>query len=48
MPEARRRLARLLRALRTQPLRLLEVEQEYVVYDSNVSLDRGWMPEVNP
>jgi hypothetical protein len=45
LKDARRQLARLLRALRTAPVDLLEVEQEYVVFDSHVDLDRGWITE---
>ncbi|WP_370592616.1 hypothetical protein [Streptomyces sp. NBRC 109706] len=42
---AERRLAALLRALdaSTVPASIVEVEREYVVHDSNLALDDGWL-----
>ena len=42
-PSAERALVMLLTVLRVAQLDVLEVEQEYVVHDSNLSVDAGWM-----
>jgi hypothetical protein len=42
---ARRRLDELLRALLAARHEVLEVEQEYVVHDSNLAHDHGWLTE---
>lgn len=45
--EARERLDALVDAVRTAGHAILEVEEEYVVYDSNLALDAGWIsPEM--
>jgi hypothetical protein len=41
--EARRRLQALIEALRAHAYEILEVESEYVVYDSNRRHDAGWL-----
>ena len=38
------RLQRLLAGLEAAGERIIEVESEYVVYDSNLALDAGWLP----
>lgn len=42
--EARAALAELLDDLRAAGLHVLDSEEEYVVYDSNLDLDAGWLP----
>jgi hypothetical protein len=42
-PEARRRLAALAAALTEARCPPVEIEEEFVVHDSNLSLDDGWM-----
>ncbi|WP_433087486.1 hypothetical protein ACQP1P_16175 [Dactylosporangium sp. CA-052675] len=42
-PEARRRLDALLAELTSARLTIVEVEQEYVVLDSNPAVDAGWI-----
>lgn len=42
--DARRELDRLLTALTENGYDVLEVEQEYVLFDSHLSLDAGWLP----
>ena len=42
------RLKALLDALRMIGEQVIEVESEYCVYDSNLDLDRGWLPPVPP
>jgi hypothetical protein len=42
-PEAAVRLARLLDVLKGRNLQILDVEEEFVVYDSNLNLDAGWI-----
>ncbi|MFD6726535.1 hypothetical protein ACFWEZ_41590, partial [Streptomyces sp. NPDC060131] len=44
--EAGRALDGLLDAL--APLRVLEVEREFVLHDSDVSVDEGWLDEGRP
>jgi hypothetical protein len=41
---AEQRLQRLLAALNELGEKMIEVESEYTVYDSNVELDAGWLP----
>lgn len=41
--EAAQRLALLIHSLQAADYRILEVEEEYVLYDSNLSLDAGWL-----
>jgi hypothetical protein len=41
---ASRRLDRLVTALREAGHEIVSVEQEYVVHDSNLNLDNGWLP----
>ena len=43
LPEARQQLEALVTALTIQGYRILEVEQEFVVYDTNLALDAGWL-----
>lgn len=43
-PEARRRLDALVAELTAAGLAVAEVEQEYVVLDSNPAVDAGWLP----
>jgi hypothetical protein len=43
---AEERLQRLLAALTELGEKVIEVESEYVVFDSNVQLDAGWLPQV--
>ena len=43
LPEARRRLDALLADLTAAGLTIVEVEQEYVVLDSNPAVDAGWI-----
>jgi hypothetical protein len=43
-PEARRRLAALAVALVESGYPPVEIEEEFVVVDSNLSLDDGWLP----
>ena len=45
---AQERLTALLHELSIQKITVLESEAEYVVYDSNVALDSGWMPTPLP
>lgn len=45
--EAHRRLEALLDALRTAEYSIIEFEEEFVVYDSNLSLDDGWITPNN-
>jgi hypothetical protein len=40
---ARARLSALRETLDAQRLRVVEVEEEYVVFDSNLSIDAGWI-----
>lgn len=40
---SRARLAALLRALRAERWAIAEVDEEYVIYDSNLCLDAGWI-----
>jgi hypothetical protein len=42
---ARRRFEKLLAALAAARLEVVDVEEEYVVYDSNLAADDGWMDE---
>jgi hypothetical protein len=43
-----RRLRKLLNALNEIGEQVIEVESEYSVYDSNLDLDRGWLPSEMP
>jgi hypothetical protein len=43
-----RRLRELLDSLKCIGERVIEVESEYCVYDSNLDLDRGWLPPEMP
>jgi predicted nucleotidyltransferase component of viral defense system len=45
---ARSSLERLLETIRIFNFPILEVEQEYVIYDSNLSLDNGWLYSYEP
>jgi hypothetical protein len=40
---ARLRLDALLHALRQENYQVIDIEEEYVIYDSNQSIDAGWM-----
>lgn len=42
---AQEQLDTLLKTLAPLPFAVLEVEQEYVIYDSNLALDAGWLEE---
>ena len=46
LPEASARLTRLLEVVGDEGFAILDVEEEYVVWDSGVSLDAGWLDEV--
>jgi len=50
LADAQRQLDRLLDVLNEAGDAILEIEQEYVVFDSNLDLDRGWwnVPEPQP
>ncbi len=41
---AQRQFEALMQVLRALPHPILESEREYVVYDSNLALDQGWLP----
>ncbi|MEW2521797.1 hypothetical protein [Actinacidiphila alni] len=43
LPAAERQLAALTRALEPLPVDILDVEREFVVYDSDVAVDAGWI-----
>jgi hypothetical protein len=45
--EARQQLDILVQALAPMNYSILEVEEEYVVYDSDLGLDAGWLPDAN-
>ena len=42
------RLQRLLAALVAAGEQIMDVESEYTVYDSNLALDAGWLPQDAP
>ena len=41
---AEQQFEQLMQTLRALPHPILETEREYVVYDSNLALDQGWLP----
>jgi hypothetical protein len=43
LPAAQARLAALTRAVEDLSIEITEVEQEFVVYDSNTAIDEGWI-----
>ena len=43
--EAAKCLSPLVQELKAEGLKILEVEEEYVVYDNNCALDAGWLSE---
>lgn len=47
LPVAQTRLAALTRAVEDLSIEIIEVEQEFVVYDSNMAVDDGWMVMMN-
>lgn len=44
---AQQRLRDLLALLQRNEYEILEIEEEYVVFDSNLDLDKGWLPTEN-
>jgi len=44
LPEASRRLRELRASLSRSAVQELSVEQEFVIFDSNLALDNGWLP----
>ena len=47
-PASEQQLRRLLAALEGAGEQVVEVESEYIVYDSNLALDAGWLPRDEP
>ncbi|BCM92867.1 hypothetical protein IAD21_04751 [Abditibacteriota bacterium] len=46
--EARDAFDALMQAIRALSVPIVETEEEYVVYDSNLALDAGWLEETQP